>query len=125
MTVDLSCKNNYRRSVFTFNFLRQVGGMGRGFYGARTMLGQAESRNKRNRIYIFTNNGNTASMYAFKKPLSTYSLPAIAIMFSISCLIMQLLLVLSFSSCSSVLLVHQTNGAKTEQTQSANYYLVH
>ena len=74
--------------------------------GARTMLGQAESRNKRNRIYIFINNGNTAFTYAFKNPLSTYPLPVIVIMFSISCLIMQLLLVLSFSSCSSILLVH-------------------
>ena len=93
--------------------------------GARTMLGQAESRNKRKRIYIFTNNGNTAFTYAFKKPLSTYPLPVILIMFSNSCLIMQLLLVLSFSSCSSILLVHQTSGAKTEQTRSANDYLVH
>ena len=52
------------------------------------MLGKAESRNKRNRIYIFTSNGNTASTYAFKNPLSIYPLPVIVIMFSISCLIM-------------------------------------
>ena len=60
----------------------------RALRGQGPYLGQAESRNKRNRIYIFTYNGNRASTDVFKNPLSIYPLLVIVIMFSISCLIM-------------------------------------
>ena len=46
----------------------------RALRGQGPYLGQAESRNKRNRIYIFTYNGNRASTDVFKNPLSNLSI---------------------------------------------------
>ena len=89
------------------------------------MLGQAESRNRLNRIYIYKIIVARPLRTHSKKQLPTFPLPVTAIMFSISCLNMQLLLVLSFSSCFSILPVQQTIGEKTEQTRNASDYLVH